>query len=429
MTSLQAVRDQVLYYGGYAQGRYLPHSLAELYGRVVSRLTSIIAIPLPLLSFLALPFFGGSPALVNLVIFGLTWSALVASYDPLTVEFGGTLLVRLVCFLAPALSALVFDCAVPSLAKSIKARGKKQLPTNLGRKKLLEVIVVSVVNVFLAIAVQAALELLTTEVLHLRSNIKVTSLVPLPWTILKDVAKGLALRGVLRYFIHRFLLHTWSTPLKSWHLSWQHSVQLPFSLVATYDHPVVHLLSQWLPVFLPALLFRFHVLTWHVLLAVASFEDLFVYSGYAVLPSSIILAGMARRADSHFAAVRDNKPAGNFGHLGLLDFMLGTTCNDEADVMDDLQSEAQKHRLEERAESAVQGAMSGIKGEQQPSASSSSEEEVSSKREDEVDQAGASADNVSGAANDADMDADKDADEDTQQPGQRRSNRRKARKA
>ncbi|RMY30910.1 hypothetical protein D0866_07667, partial [Hortaea werneckii] len=309
---------------------------------------------------------------------------------------------RLGCKLPPALSALLFDCTVPSLAKSIKARGKKQLPTNLGRKKLLEVIIVSVLNVFLAVAVQAALELLTTEVLHLRSNIKVTSLVPLPWTILKDVAKGIVLRGVLRYFIHRFLLHTWSTPLQSWHLSWQHSVQLPFSLVATYDHPVVHLLSQWLPVFLPALLFRFHVLTWHVLLAVASLEDLFVYSGYAVLPSSIVLAGMARRADAHFAAVRDEKPAGNFGHLGLLDFML---------------------------ESAVQGAMSGLKGEQQPGTSPSSDEEVTSRQEDEVDQAGASADNVSGAANDADIDADKDADEDTQQPGQRRSNRRKARKA
>ncbi|KAI7110548.1 hypothetical protein KC352_g36236 [Hortaea werneckii] len=138
---------------------------------------------------------------------------------------------------------------------------------------------------------------------------------------------------------------------------------------------------------------------------------------------------MARRADSHFAAVRDEKPAGNFGQLGLLDFVLGTTCNDEADVVDDLQSEAQKHRLEERAESAVQGAMSGIKGEQQPNTSPSSGEEVNSRREDEVDQAGASADNVPGAANDADVDADKDADEDTQQPRQRRSNRRKARKA
>ncbi|KAI6881118.1 hypothetical protein KC318_g16656 [Hortaea werneckii] len=73
--------------------------------------------------------------------------------------------------------------------------------------------------------------------------------------------------------------------------------------------------------------------------------------------------------------------------------------------------------------------MSGLKGEQQPGTSPSSDEEVTSRQEDEVDQAGASADNVSGAANDADIDADKDADEDTQQPGQRRSNRRKARKA
>ena len=78
---MQEMRDNVLYALGYAQGRfYLPRSIPELYGRVISKVTSLIAIPLPLLSFLALPFFGGSPAVVNLLIFGLTWSALVASY-------------------------------------------------------------------------------------------------------------------------------------------------------------------------------------------------------------------------------------------------------------------------------------------------------------------------------------------------------------
>lgn len=330
---------------------------------------------------------------------------------------------RLLCFLLPALGFLAFDSAVPSLAKGLKARGEKQLPIQLGRKKLLEIVGVAVFNILLSIAVQAGLELLTTQVLHLRSNLKITATVPLPWTILKDVAKGFVLRGCLRYAIHRYVLHAFKTPLRTWHLSWQHSIRLPFSLVAAYDHPVVYLLSQWLPVFLPAFVFRFHVLTWHVLLAVTSLEDLFVYSGYAVLPSSIVLAGMARRTDSHFAMVKGGKPVGNYGQLGILDFVFGTTCNDEVDVMDDLQSEAEKHRFQERIENSVQGAMSGLKGDQQSDSSPKDAEDSADEHEDD-----AAADKKEEAA-DAEIGADENADGNPAPQGQRKSSRRKPRRA
>ncbi|KAK5110362.1 hypothetical protein LTR62_006070 [Meristemomyces frigidus] len=149
-------------------------------------------------------------------------------------------------------------------------------------------------------------------------------------------------------------------PTKAWHSRWQHSITIPFSLVAAYDHPINYLLAQWLPLFVPAYLFRYHVLEWHIFLAVASFEDLFVYSGYAVLPSAIILPGMARRTEAHFESVKSGRKVGNFGQLGVLDLCCGTTCSHEGDVVEDAQSEVRKHRLQERAGGAVKGAFSGL---------------------------------------------------------------------
>lgn len=338
----QALRDKALWSYGYLQGRSIlfPRSISDLYGMVVSKATSFVALPLPLLSFLALPVFGGTSTSFSLLFVYLTWSSLVFAHDPLSLEIYGTLAVRVLFFLLPAIAFLGFDLTTPSLSKNVKAYGEKNLPSRVGSKRLPKIASVAIFNVLLSVALQAASEVLFTEVFHLKSILKVTSFVPLPWSIAKDVLKGLALRGVLHYYIHRYLLHSYETPLKTWHLRWQHSIQLPFSLAAAYDHPVCHLLVNWLPDFLPAYLFRFHVLTWHIFVAITSLETLFIYSGYAVLPSSIVLAGMARRTDAHFVTASSRRESCNFGHWGVLDFILGTSCKDTATVFEDMQDEA-----------------------------------------------------------------------------------------
>ncbi|KAK0267628.1 hypothetical protein LTR91_014548 [Friedmanniomyces endolithicus] len=428
----QWARDKLAYYSGFFRGRSyaLPTSTSQLYGLLISKATTLIALPLPLLSFLAIPFVGGSSTTFNLFLFVLTWSALVGSHDPLTIELGGTLLVRMVLFLLPALGMLGFDCAVPGFSRGIKAGGGKVSPLDLGRNKLLEIAGVAVFNVLLAVGVQAGCEYVAIYMLHLRSLLRITALAPLPWTMAKDILKSLLVRGTLRYAIHRYLLHTSPTWLKTWHLQWQHSARQPFSLVAAYDHPVNHLLSQWLPTYLPACLFRFHVLEWHILLAIASLEDLFVYSGYAVLPSAIIIPGMARRNEAHFRAVDSgSKRVGNFGQLGLLDLVCGTSCKDEEGVVEDLTSEAEERRLQQRVEEAVQGALAGMQGKQREAIQAGRadvdrrEGQPEAPPVEEPDRQGNSVDGDEG------MGADKGADDEPQGPVQRRSGRRNARKA
>ncbi|CZT17038.1 related to C-4 methyl sterol oxidase [Ramularia collo-cygni] len=351
---MQSMWDSFQYSYGYWQGRLGSFGLSTLVGKA----TNLISLPLPFLSLVAVPLFGGSSTRMSLVFVYLTWTILLLSHDPLTLEFYGTLFVRLIFYLLPALLFLAFDCIVPKLSKNVKARGARHLPHQLGRKRVLSIVGVAVGNVLLGVVLQVGLEWAWTELFHFRSLIKISRIptMPLPWSVAIHLAQGFAVRGVSHYYIHRYVLHGRKTVLKTWHLRWHHSVDLPFSVVAAYDHPVNYLLCTWLPTVLPAYCFGWHALTWFTFLALTSLEELFIFSGYNVLPSAILLAGTARRIEAHFDSVKSGSSAGNFGHIGVMDYSLGTACKG-VDIMDDVQDEAAKHRLQERIDSAVKAAL------------------------------------------------------------------------
>ena len=69
-------------------------------------------------------------------------------------------------------------------------------------------------------------------------------------------------------------------------------------------------------------------------LSAVSLEETFAYSGYNVLPSGFILAGMARRQERHFSL-----DFGNYSCWGLCDFVMGTSLG--SDVLEDVRDEAQ----------------------------------------------------------------------------------------
>ena len=78
-----------------------------------------------------------------------------------------------------------------------------------------------------------------------------------------------------------------------------------------------------------------------------------------MLPSAIMLPGMARRLDTHFIV----KGQGNFAPWGVADWVLGTSVGD--DVVDDMAAEWDKHdgdqKLKEIGDSAS-GMIDGIAG-------------------------------------------------------------------
>lgn len=79
-----------------------------------------------------------------------------------------------------------------------------------------------------------------------------------------------------------------------------------------------------------------------------------MYSGYSVLPSTIILSGMARRAEAHFLT----EGQGNFAPWGLLDWVHGTTIG--GDVVEDMRDELEKHNVPEKANNAIDNASDAV---------------------------------------------------------------------
>ncbi|KAL6718106.1 hypothetical protein ACLMJK_004193 [Lecanora helva] len=289
-------------------------------------------VSIPALSFLVIPAFSSYGTSVNLALFYLTWAILIRSNDPVQIELFGTLGIRALFYIFPSLVFLAFDTTFPSSALRVKEYGGLALPMAEKRERRRgpwTVLFVSIANVIMSVALQISLELLTTRMLHLRSLLKISTTVPFPWTIARDLFFGLTLREILVYILHRYMLHSDNSKLSSLHESWQHSIRLPFSMVAHYDHPIAYTLHIFVPMYLPAILLRFHILTYQLYLILISLEDVFAYSGYNMLPNAFILGGIARRREKHFLANGD----GNYGCFGLTDLLMGTSLG--IDLVDD----------------------------------------------------------------------------------------------
>ncbi|KAF1846599.1 uncharacterized protein K460DRAFT_335740 [Cucurbitaria berberidis CBS 394.84] len=302
---------------------------------------------------------------LNLVFLSVAWTTIAASYSPLQLELFAPFVLRLSLYIIPSLVFLLFDVGLPSLSMEFKAQGKLGIPSNQrgGSKMIRRVVLWSCANVLFTVAIQAGIEFLVTDVFRMRSLLLIKGSkwglnhLPNPWTMFKHAIIGLLSRNILQYYIHTHLLHSPSGGrLAQLHQSWHHSIRIPFSFAANYDHPLPHLLHRVLPLYLPAILLRMHILTYLILVAIFSLEETFVYSGYNVLPSTIMLRGMARRCDAHMMSQGE----GNFGCLGVLDWCHGTTLG--KDVVEDLKAEMDKHHVEEKAGKAIDGAGDAANG-------------------------------------------------------------------
>ena len=163
----------------------------------------------PFLSLLALPLLTSSTTSLNLLFFYLTWSTLLLSNSPLKVEAIGTLAVRLLFYLLPSYFFLAFDLFAPSLAAATKEHAEVGLlageegvvqggfGSKRGvRRKIARVVGVSTVNVLLGVGVQAVIEAALIWGLHLRSALRITTTLPFPYAVAKDLVKVFALREV-----------------------------------------------------------------------------------------------------------------------------------------------------------------------------------------------------------------------------------------
>ena len=155
---------------------------------------------LPFLSVLLIPTFTSYSTSLNLLFFYLTWSTLILSHSALKVEFLGTLFIRLIFFLLPSYLFFLLDAALPGVLVNIKQHGDLAIATSAEQKRgrWWKVLLLSTFNVVLGVALQTGIEFLFTHVLHIRSALKVTTKLPMPWGIAKDLVKGFVCREVCR---------------------------------------------------------------------------------------------------------------------------------------------------------------------------------------------------------------------------------------
>ena len=164
----------------------------------------------PMLSFLLIPTMSSYSTSLNLLFFYLTWTTLVLSHPPLRVELVGIAAVRLIFFLLPSLLFFLFDTAIPSAAAVIKVQGEDGLPggrkKKVGRKQI-KVAAWAGFNVVLGIVVQGLIEHLLTRVLGVKSALRVSTKLPLPLGIVKDLARGFLVREVRPFSILSFSIY------------------------------------------------------------------------------------------------------------------------------------------------------------------------------------------------------------------------------
>jgi hypothetical protein len=338
-----------------------------------------LLLSLPILSYWASNSLTSWSASLNILFFYLTWSTLVLSHNPVKIELIGVATLRVIFWLLPSLLFLLLDTLVPSLAKDIKHGYSAALPPR-DAATLAGILALASANLILSLGVEFGASLGLATVLQ-TPVFRTSTTLPLPWQMVKHVAVLVAARELLTYSIHRYVLHErkcqgtprsttatattrrsrWPWPfrrsslsLADLHAKHAHARSAPpFSLLVMADHPLPFLLHRFVPTYVPAVVLslwggKVHLLTYFVFVAMVTLEETLAMSGYSIVPG-IIMGGMASRTALHYA----RPSAGNYGCLGLTDWVAGTSVG--RDVIKDLRDEAGKHGLRERGENVVEG--------------------------------------------------------------------------
>ncbi|OAA35530.1 Sterol desaturase family [Metarhizium rileyi] len=304
-----------------------------------------LLLSIPILSYVFFPTTGASISTsVNIIFFYMTWTSLVFSHPALELHLSGVLVVRVIFWLIPSLVFLLFDVGVPSLAEGFKHGGRASLPTRDARK-LGKMLGMALLNVMICLAFEAAVSMGYT-LLFKRHVFRMSTTLPLPWTLFKHCAFILTCRELLNFYIHRHVLHG-SSWLAKKHMEYAHAgVGAPFSLQVFTDYPVAVLLHRLLPAFLPSMLIRTHLLTYFLVLIITSIEETLAMSGYTAIPG-IVMSGITQRTAVHYTS----KGTHNFGAYGILDWAHGTSKGRGA--LEDVRKEADKHRVQEKSTEKV----------------------------------------------------------------------------
>ncbi|KAJ8098476.1 fatty acid hydroxylase superfamily-domain-containing protein [Lipomyces tetrasporus] len=219
--------------------------------------------------------------------FAARWERLCSTYPPGIIEFG-LILCGHIIFWTIATVYLLIDILLPTFSNKHKFQSQRRQPS---AKDIRAPILCTV----------------GTD----RTIFTVSSKLPSQKQFMGEMIYSTLFREMLFYYIHRLLHHP---SLYHYIHKQHHKFTAPMAFTAQYAHPIEQVFANVLPIFLPLILTKGHILSFFVFLVFQLFETATVHSGYDfVWPP-------AKMHDIHH-----EKFIVNFGGLGLLDWLHGTT--------------------------------------------------------------------------------------------------------
>lgn len=239
------------------------------------------------------------------------WTSLLQCYSPARIGFFGANLMQIIFFWFASMAYTSLPYLLPAFSARHKLQKFEKQPTPV---EIWQCFCVVLRNHILSTALQFAI--IAADIITGRPpSHRFDPLLPSLAEIFRDIIFCTFIREVIFYYLHRLVHHPSIYP--KMHKT-HHAFTPPIGLAAQYSSFGDHVLLGILPIAIPPMILKSHVVTFWIFLAMQLFETATMHSGYD------FWAGFAKRHDLHH-----EKFNVYYGPTGLMDWIHGTSGRKE----------------------------------------------------------------------------------------------------